>query len=91
MLRVRAAHVDALLAVFAEAGPEAICVPLHSGRRGLPVLFGVSHQNELRTLRGDQGARSLLETHPECVHEVPVADDGIHFDIDTAEDLRALR
>ena len=91
MPRVRAEPVDALIDAFAEAGPEAICVPLHSGRRGHPVLFGASHQNELRMLRGDRGARSLLEAHPECVHEVPVADDGIHLDVDTEEDLRALR
>ena len=91
MPRVRAAHVNALLEAFAGAGPEAICVPVHDGRHGHPVLFAAAHFDALRALRGDRGARSLLEVRAECVVEVPVSDDGIHLDVDTAEDLRALR
>ena len=73
------------------AAPAAICVLLHSGRRGPPVLFGASHLSVLRVLRGDRGARSLLGFHFECALEVPVPADGIHLDADTAGDLRALR
>lgn len=91
MPRVRAEHVDALIDAFAEAGPEVICVPVYEGRRGHPVLFGARYFDALRALRGDRGARSLLQDHLDDVCEVVVSDDGIHRDIDTSEDLRALQ
>jgi len=91
MPRVRAEHVDALIDRFEEAGAEAICVPVHGGRRGHPVLFAAAYFDALCVLQGDRGARELLESHPEYVHEVLVPDDDIHSDVDTAEDLRVLR
>ena len=90
MPRVRARHVDALIDAFGAAEPEAICVPVYGGQRGHPVLFSLAWRHAMEALRGDRGARSLLEAHPEHVHEVAVADDGIHLDVDTVQDLRAL-
>jgi molybdenum cofactor cytidylyltransferase len=55
------------------------------GRRGNPVGFGRVHLAALLALRGDQGARRLLQTCP--ITEVPVADPGIFHDIDTPADL----
>ncbi|RJF96543.1 nucleotidyltransferase family protein [Noviherbaspirillum cavernae] len=66
-----------------------IAVPVHQGMRGNPVAFSRRHLDELLQLRGDIGARRLMQTHP--VHEVPVSDPGILRDIDTASDLEKCR
>ena len=75
-----------LLADALAAG-AGIAAPALDGRRGNPVGFGAIHLDALPALRGDQGARRLLQT---ClVTEVPVHDRGIFRDIDTPGDLTA--
>jgi molybdenum cofactor cytidylyltransferase len=69
-------------ALAAGAGTAA---PVTGGRRGNPVGFGAVHLDALLALRGDQGARRLLQTCP--VTEVAVHDPGIFRDIDTPDDL----
>lgn len=71
--------VDALTA------GAGIAAPVLDGRRGNPVGFNAVHLDALLALRGDQGARRLLQTCP--VTEVPVHDAGIFRDIDTPADL----
>jgi len=73
-----------LLAEALVCGAE-IAVPVLDGRRGNPVGFGRVYQDALLALRGDQGARRLLQTCP--VIEIAVADPGIFQDIDTPADL----
>lgn len=73
-----------LLADALAAG-AGIAAPLMDGRRGNPVGFGRVHLDALLALRGDQGARRLLQTCP--VTEIQVADPGIFRDIDTPADL----
>ena len=85
---LRAESVEALLAAFA---PERICVPVHGGWRGHPVLFGRRFLPELARLAGDRGARSVLEAHPDAVCEVPVADAGVALDVDDADQLARAR
>jgi molybdenum cofactor cytidylyltransferase len=85
---LRAASVEALLDAFA---PERICVPVHEGRRGHPVLFGRRFLPELAELAGDRGARGILKAHPEAVCEVPEADAGVALDVDDAQQLARAR
>jgi molybdenum cofactor cytidylyltransferase len=61
-------------------------VPVLDGRRGNPVGFGRVHLDALLALRGDRGARGLLQTCP--VTEVAVRDAGILRDVDAPEDLQ---
>jgi molybdenum cofactor cytidylyltransferase len=74
----------AALRAALDAG-AAIAAPVHQGRRGNPVAFGVAHLAALLDLQGDQGARALLTRA--LVHEVAVHDSGILRDIDTVADL----
>ncbi len=82
MPRLRAEHVSKVIAAFDPSRGRSICVPVHEGRRGHPVLWSSRHFTELRELTGDVGARALLERHAETITSVPIADDGIHFDVD---------
>lgn len=63
-----------------------IAAPVFQGRRGNPVGFSRAHLSHLLALRGDQGARSLLQSFP--VVEVVLDDPGMHQDIDTVADIR---
>lgn len=80
---------DTLLAV-AQALPHHLVVyAQHRGRRGHPVGFGAEMYSELARLAGDDGARRLLARFPSQGVEVP--DPGVLLDIDTGDDLTALR
>ena len=64
-----------------------IVFPRHDGRRGNPVGIGADFFTELAAPDGDEGARRLVQLHPEAVHWVDCADAGILQDIDRPEDL----
>lgn len=63
----------------------SIAAPVFAGRRGNPIAFSRTHLSALQQLRGDHGARSLLDMHR--VTLVEVDDPGILRDIDTETDL----
>jgi molybdenum cofactor cytidylyltransferase len=52
---------------------------------GVPAIFPRSVFSDLASLRGDVGARVLLQRNPDRVVRVPMASAAI--DIDTPEDL----
>lgn len=79
--------INALIEVF-EKGESEIIAPSFKGRRGHPVIFHRKHVKELLKLRGDAGAKSMIERHPEKVCIVPVKSPGVIRDIDTWEDYR---
>lgn len=85
MPHVAPATLLALRDALAAGAP--IAVPVHDGQRGNPVGFNRTHLDALLALRGEQGARRLLQTCP--VTEVAVDDPGILRDIDTPSDLAA--
>jgi molybdenum cofactor cytidylyltransferase len=80
--------VDALKGELVR-GPrrDAIIAPYCDGERGHPVGFGASHFAELGALRGDRGARSILQHHASRLVACPVTDAGVLRDIDTPSDL----
>ena len=87
MPHVQPSTIAALLDALAQGAD--IAAPSHGGRRGNPVGFGRRHLPLLLALDGDQGARIILKNHP--VNDVAVDDIGILHDIDTPDDLRAVR
>jgi molybdenum cofactor cytidylyltransferase len=88
---VQARDIGLLLAAFAVAGREAICVPLKDGRRGNPVLWGAAYFPEMMAISGDVGAKELLARHADKVCEVPAESNGIFADVDTPNDLDAIK
>jgi molybdenum cofactor cytidylyltransferase len=82
--------VRRLVAGFNPAEGRNICVPVHQGRRGNPVLFARRFVPQLMALSGDEGARSLLARHPEDVAEIEAGSTTIFADFDTPESLAAL-
>ena len=80
---VQVSTIVALKAAL-EQGAD-IAVPVCNQRRGNPVAFSHRHLSHLLALRGDQGARGLLQCFP--VVEVVVDDRGVLQDIDTVADI----
>jgi CTP:molybdopterin cytidylyltransferase MocA len=67
-------------------GADEIVASAYAGRKGVPAYFPASAFPELLKLRGDAGARELLQTARAV--ELP----GGELDVDTVEDLeRAIR
>ncbi len=79
-----------LIAAFKPAEHRSICVPVHHGQRGNPVLWGRQHFAALSRLTGDKGARALLDQYTDEVVEVAIAGNSVLTDIDTPEDLAAM-
>ena len=83
--------VRRLVAGFNPVEGRAICVPVHQGQRGNPVLFGRRFFPEMLALSGDQGAKAIIDRHAEDVAEIEAGSQAIFTDFDTPESLAALR
>jgi len=63
-----------------------VVVPVYHGRRGNPVLFDRSLFPQIRRIRGDVGAKSVVAGNEDKLLQVDVNDEGILVDIDTPSD-----
>lgn len=60
----------------------------YQGERGHPVGFARHWFNQLSSLIGDQGGKSILQTHRQELILCPVDDPGVVWDIDRPDELR---
>jgi molybdenum cofactor cytidylyltransferase len=82
---------EKLAAAFHEERGDAICVPLHQGRRGHPVLFPARCFPALARLTGDEGARSLLTAPGERLRAIEGCSIGILTDFDNPQSFEAFK
>lgn len=87
MPAIAVTDVEALAAAFDPTSGKTICLPVHRGQRGHPVLFGRDHFDALLALTGDRGARAILDANPRRVAEVATGNAGVLFDCDLPEDF----
>lgn len=88
---ISGALVNSLKQAFDPASGRAICVATARGHLGHPVLWGRSFFGEIASLKGDKGARDLLQTHAAMVTQVESGDDAPLTDIDTQDALAAYQ
>ncbi len=88
MPRVQAAHLDAIIAAATE--DVQIVVPIHERKRGNPVLLHRALFDEVLALRGDVGARAVIERHADRVCQLAIDDPAILLDVDTPLALAEL-
>ena len=81
---VTAPTINTLVRAFTN-GKKGIVVPVHNKKRGHPVIIDLKYFDELLELRGDVGARSILETHADDIKEVAIKSDEILIDVDTRD------
>lgn len=65
----------------------AILCPYYKGSRGNPVIFGKNYQEELMTLKGDEGGKQIIRRYPEKVVPYEINHPHELLDIDTQADL----
>ena len=68
-------------------GNRGAAAPSFKGERGHPVLFAARLFPDLLRLRGDQGARGILDAMGDDLALVAVEDAGVLFDVDRRSDL----
>ena len=79
--------INRLIRAYDNTG-KGIVLPVHSGRRGHPVLIDLKYRNEIRALDPGVGLRQLMRDHPEDVLEVRTKSPRVLQDIDTPEDYK---
>ena len=77
-------HLRNLLAIDAP-----IVATGYAAIAGVPAVFAPEFASELLALRGDRGARGVIEAHRDVTRVVPFEDAAV--DIDSEHDLRKLR
>jgi molybdenum cofactor cytidylyltransferase len=71
-----------------EENHSLIIAPRYHGRRGNPVLFSRAMFRHMLEVKGDNGAREIINIYQDQVLFVDVNDPGIIIDLDTKEDLQ---
>ena len=67
---------------------KLIVVPRHRGKRGHPVILSRKLFNELLAAPLDQGAKTVVNAHPNETLAIDVDDQGVTIDIDTPDEYR---
>jgi molybdenum cofactor cytidylyltransferase len=80
---ITAEHLRALLNISAP-----IVATGYAGTAGVPAVFAPSLVPELLALRGDRGARAVIEAHRDIARVVPFEEAAV--DIDREDDVREL-
>jgi molybdenum cofactor cytidylyltransferase len=81
---IRASDLDALMAAFQAAGGGAIVRAVSGGKRGNPVILPRSLRPAVLELKGDVGARSIIENCGLPIIDVDIGA-AAHVDVDTPE------
>jgi len=84
---VTRAHLQDLVDQW-RASPESIVTSAYANALGPPVIFPQSFFAELRELRGDRGAKSVLDANIDCV--IAVECPAAAIDIDRPDDLENI-
>lgn len=85
MPRIPHAVLAPLADAVAAGAPAA--APVFQGRRGNPVVLNRALFAEVAQLKGDVGARPILQRLGDAVALVETDDDGVLFDVDERGDL----
>ena len=73
------------------ADKKDICVPIYGGKRKTPTIFSRRLYTQLMDIKGDTGARQLIDDNPDQVLAVEIEDPICFFDIDTRQDFQSVK
>ena len=84
------ATINVLLERF-WADKKDICVPIYRGKRKTPTIFRRRFYTQLMDIKGDKGARQLIDDNPDQVLAVETENPICFFDVDTQQDFQSLK
>ena len=67
-----------------------IIIPTYKGRQGNPVLFDKSMKEKVLDIRGDVGAKKILELNKDKILNLEIDDQGITKSFDTQDNFNSL-
>lgn len=82
--------LNRMIAAFSPLDGRSICVAVHQGKRGNPVLWSRAFFGEMAAVTGDTGAKTLLVANEEQLCEIETGA-AVLRDVDTPEALAQLR
>ncbi len=74
--------VERVISLAEQEAGYGIFAPVYRGRRGHPVLFKAKYYGELKSLKGDQGAKGILDKFSDDVKHLTVDEPGVIKDVD---------
>ena len=69
---------------------KEIIIPVFEKKEGNPILFSKFMKEEIMNIKGDYGARKIVEKNKNKVLHVPIKSSGITLDFDTQRDFIPL-
>ncbi|MGA9584055.1 MAG: nucleotidyltransferase family protein [Terracidiphilus sp.] len=87
--RVTVDHLRRMIEKFETRTESILIASTYAGVRGIPAIFPREAHRELLALRGDKGARALLQKP--LWHGIEVPLEGGEIDIDSPDDLARIR
>jgi molybdenum cofactor cytidylyltransferase len=91
MPEIAPALIDRMIAAFSPQEGRAIVLATHGGKRGNPVLWARRFFSDMGAVAGDAGAKHLIGDNEELVCEIEAGTGAVLSDIDTPDELAALR
>ena len=82
--------IDHMLCEFRHSGKD-ICVPVCHGQRRNPTIFNRIFYDQLLGIKGDIGARNIIQANSERVHFLKLDNPLCFFDIDSQKDFENLQ
>lgn len=82
---IRTKTINSLISAFRKT-KKGIVAPVYKSQRGHPVILDLKYQSDILALRGDVGAKSILDANSEDIRETKVTSDEVITDVDTYED-----
>ncbi len=79
-------HIQAICDTFHHSS-DKIIVPSFKGCQGNPVLWPKSYFSKLKSLKGDKGAKAILQENSDAIIWVNFDDKAIVFDVDNPSTL----
>jgi len=80
-------HIEQLVTLWLE-NPEKIIASSYAETTGVPVIIPKQYFPDIFTLKGDEGAKTILARYSDNMEAIPVPE--AEFDIDTKEDFTQL-
>lgn len=74
-------HIQALCTAFLRHS-DKIIMPSFRGRQGNPLLWPKRYFSRLKSLKGDRGAKAILQENLDAIIRVDFDDEAILFDVD---------
>jgi molybdenum cofactor cytidylyltransferase len=66
---------------------KEIIVPTYKGKQGNPVLFSKFMKEKIMSIKGEFGAKKIIESNNKKVLNVPFSSNGVILDFDTKDDF----